>query len=259
MRNDSRSGNPRRVLDTRIAILLVFSYALWLFLSVDLRPTAGLVTGFLLFALILVRERTELLRRLILGLPSVLLMIVLIWLLVPIPGREWFQFWGREFTRESLVRGATLGIRFLGLYLGSLLLYAVSNPGSLARAITWYLSPVRLAGISLRPLEYVLWVAFRTIPVLTTEAVAIKYAQRARGATMGGGITNRMRSIVSTIIPVFAAAIRRSDQFALALRARGFDPYRMTPHRNHGVFRLPDGIVFLLVLIGWTLVFVSPF
>ncbi len=259
MRVVKKGRQSRTPLDPRLVILVVFSYAIWLFLAGDLARTAGVIAGFTLLLFIFVGDFSVLMRRLLGGLPSVVLIILLIWLLVPVSGEAWFTILGRDFTSAGFLRGATLGIRFLGLFLGSLFLYAVARPQNLAYALTWFLRPLRIVGLPIRQLEYVFWIVFRTIPVLSFEAITLKYAQQSRGAAFSGGLRKRLKAAISTIIPVFAAGIRRTDQFALALQARGFNPRHTSPNDKQSALGLVDGIVFLLLLSGWAVVCVSLF
>lgn len=65
--------------------------------------------------------------------------------------------------------------------------------------------------------------AFRLVPLFIDSAVTIVDAQRLRGYDFDeGGPFERVRRYVPVIIPVFMGALRKANNMAMALEARGF-------------------------------------
>jgi energy-coupling factor transporter transmembrane protein EcfT len=62
-----------------------------------------------------------------------------------------------------------------------------------------------------------------------------------------------LAGVLSLVLPVFAASVRRSDRFALALQARGFDPHEH--YRCHPPGGLTHGDKFWVagLLAAWVL------
>lgn len=78
------------------------------------------------------------------------------------------------------------------------------------------------------PLGFAMTMAFRLVPVLVESAATVVQAQRSRGLDFGrGSLWQRVRRYVPVMVPVFMGVLRRADQMAMALDARGFQ--RGTP------------------------------
>ena len=86
-------------------------------------------------------------------------------------------------------------------------------------------------------LGFTMTMAFRLVPVFVEAAGTVVQAQRCRGLDFDRGSPwQRARRYVPVIVPVFMGALRRADQMAMTLDARGFqapaartvlDPWRM--------------------------------
>jgi len=71
-------------------------------------------------------------------------------------------------------------------------------------------------------------IALRFIPTLLVELDTIMRAQRARGADFRrGGLSERTRSLVPVLVPLFVLSFRRADELALAMEARCYRPGAM--------------------------------
>jgi energy-coupling factor transport system permease protein len=70
---------------------------------------------------------------------------------------------------------------------------------------------------------FTMTMAFRLVPVFVDAATTVVQAQRCRGLDFErGGLWQRVRRYVPVMVPVFMGALRRADQMAMALDARGF-------------------------------------
>jgi energy-coupling factor transport system permease protein len=92
---------------------------------------------------------------------------------------------------------------------------------------------------------FTMTMAFRLVPVFLDAAGTIVQAQRCRGLDFDrGGLWERLRRYTPVIVPVFMGALRRADNMAMALEARGFQSRRpRTVLQVH-----PFGITDVLVL-----------
>ncbi len=86
----------------------------------------------------------------------------------------------------------------------------------------WRLSDrLRKLGIDLSALLVGLAVAVRFLPLLQDEAVRLRWAWEARGAgLLGWTPMGRIRYVTGLIVPILAAALRRAEDFALAVELR---------------------------------------
>ena len=119
----------------------------------------------------------------------------------------------------------------LDLFLGSGILFlSVTRIEEFAYALTRLGLPYKVG--------FTMTMAFRLVPVFVDAAATVVQAQRCRGLDFErGSLWQRVRRYVPVIVPVFMGALRRADQMAMALDARGFQaertrtvlqPYRFT-------------------------------
>lgn len=72
-------------------------------------------------------------------------------------------------------------------------------------------------------LGFTLTLAFRLVPVFLDSAATVVQAQRCRGLDFDRGtVWQRLRRYAPVLVPVFMGALRRADNMAMALEARGF-------------------------------------
>src|SRR5690606_24567966 len=85
------------------------------------------------------------------------------------------------------------------------------------------LRPANRLGVPVHDLAMMMTIALRFIPTLMDEADRIIKAQTARGADFQqGGLLQRVRALVPVLVPLFISALRRADDLALAMEARGY-------------------------------------
>jgi len=91
--------------------------------------------------------------------------------------------------------------------------------------------------------------AFRLVPVFVDAASTVVQAQRCRGLDFErGNVWERLRRYVTVIVPVFMGALRRADNMAMALEARGFQSAaRRTALQRHE-FGAADAVALALIL-----------
>ena len=64
--------------------------------------------------------------------------------------------------------------------------------------------------------------AFRLVPLFMDSALTVVQAQSLRGYDFNqGNLLERMKRYVPAVIPVFMGALRRANNMAMALEARG--------------------------------------
>lgn len=138
-------------------------------------------------------------------------------------GRVIFQIWFLKVTWEGLVRGLMMSSRLLLLIIGTSMLTLTTSPMQLTDGIETLLRPGKKIGIPAHELAMMMTIALRFIPTLLEETEKIMKAQMARGADFqSGGITQRAKSLIPLLVPLFVNAFRRADDLAIAMEARGY-------------------------------------
>ncbi len=121
---------------------------------------------------------------------------------------------------------ALLFLRFAGLMLWTSLLTATTTTVELGRGLGWFLSPLNRIGLPGYEVALIFALTFRFVPSFALEAERLVKAQMARGMDFGEGsrwrFWRRTRAMMPLLIPFFLMALRRAEEAAVAMEARGF-------------------------------------
>ncbi|MBC8278199.1 MAG: energy-coupling factor transporter transmembrane protein EcfT [FCB group bacterium] len=131
-------------------------------------------------------------------------------------------FIGWEVSRTGLENGFFYSVRILLLLAFSYLFMAATSPLEIADGLEKTLKPLKKIGFPASEAALILSIALRFVPTLLDEARRIKDAQVCRGARLDGNIFLKIKVFSSMLIPLFASALRRADNLALAIEARGY-------------------------------------
>jgi energy-coupling factor transport system permease protein len=106
-------------------------------------------------------------------------------------------------------------------------------------------------------LGFTMTMAFRLVPVFVEAAATVVQAQRCRGLDFDRGSPwQRVRRYVPVIVPVFMGALRRADQMAMTLDARGFQARTPRSVLDPWVLRALD-LAVAAVLLGGAATYLS--
>ncbi len=107
----------------------------------------------------------------------------------------------------------------------TMILTATTKPLDLTYALEWYMAPLKLIKFPVHIIAMTISIALRFIPTLLDETTRIMKAQASRGVDFEHGhIKEKIRAIVSLIVPLFLSAFKRSEELANAMESRGYDP-----------------------------------
>lgn len=123
--------------------------------------------------------------------------------------------------------GAAFGLvsilRFALVLLGTSGLMATASPTELADATNRLLKPLTALGIDIDGITLTTELTLRFVPVLVEEYRRVRAAQEARLATFDqSNPLSRAQAFVPLIVPLFAGALRRSEDLALAIQNREY-------------------------------------
>ncbi|MGH7924524.1 MAG: energy-coupling factor transporter transmembrane component T family protein [Candidatus Binatus sp.] len=118
-------------------------------------------------------------------------------------------------SRLSLVFGFGRGIKLAELLAASVLFLSTTKIEEFTYGLQRMRVPYRVG--------FAISLSFRLVPLFIDSAVTIVDAQRLRGYDFNqGGPLERVRRYVPVVIPVFMGALRKANNMAMALEARGF-------------------------------------
>ena len=106
------------------------------------------------------------------------------------------------------------------------ILTATTKPLDLTLGIEHLLSPFKKIGFPTHEVAMMISIA-RFIPTLIEETQRIMKAQASRGVDMDeGSLMEKVKAILSLIVPLFVSAFQRAEDLAYAMEARGYIPNR---------------------------------
>jgi len=115
----------------------------------------------------------------------------------------------------DVMRGASLGMRLLGVALSGVLAIASTDPTELADALQ---QQARLP----RRLSVSVMAAVRMLPLFAAEWQILRMARRARGVSVGWSPINAARLVFGELLTLLVGSVRRATRLAMAMDARGF-------------------------------------
>lgn len=254
--------SPIHRLDPRVKVVAVLIYLISLFLFNGFLAYA-VVTLFLGAVIILSKVP---LRHILKGMKPILFLLIFTSLfnLFGTRGDVAFEWKFITITWQGMSKALFMAMRLIYLIIGSSMMTYTTTPNQLTDAIESLLKPLAVCKVPVHEFAMTMSLALRFIPILLEEANRIIDAQSARGADFQEGkIWQRMRTMVSILVPLLVSATRRAYDLANAMEARcyrgGDGRTKMKPLR----YRMADGIAYgILVtyLVGIVVInHVSPF
>ncbi|MBG0730980.1 energy-coupling factor transporter transmembrane protein EcfT [Mycoplasma sp. 'Moose RK'] len=150
----------------------------------------------------------------------------------------------------SIIRSFVLAIRIYGMIISTTILTYSTKPFLLTKAIEDLILPLRLLFIPTHIIAMIISIAIRFIPTLLLEAARIMKAQSSRGVDFKHGkIKDKVKSLVTLIIPLFVLAFSRAEDLSNAMDVRGYDVYSKRSRYRKLVFCKND-YIFVLIFIS---------
>ncbi|MEK9137229.1 MAG: energy-coupling factor transporter transmembrane component T [Bacteroidota bacterium] len=234
-------------LDPRVKFfaLVLLGTQVFVFNSVSALSLAGTV---LLFAIPASRISTMFLLKRLSSISFFTLVIIALNTFT-VSGDVLFEFMDMYATREGLLLGVELSARLALLLVAATVFIRTTPIPSMIDGIEAALHPLRR---QLGPLMQVLTLALNFVPLLMQSAHQIKKAQVARGADIERSMLLQVRFAVAAAVPLFAMAFRSSEQLALAMESRCYDPHAERTHYSQLKFRPTDRLISALIAIEFT-------
>lgn len=140
------------------------------------------------------------------------------------------------------------------------LLTATTKPLDLTVALEDLLTPLTKIGFPSHIMAMMISIALRFIPTLIEETNRIMKAQASRGVDFSEGkLMEKIKAMISLIIPLFLSAFSKATDLADAMEARGYSPdgertrYRQLQFTFKDAIALCFSLISLLIVIGISL------
>lgn len=209
-------------LDPRVKLSIAFFYIITLFLDKNLVLFAVAICA-LMVQIGLSKVPVQFLFR---GMKTLGGFILLTGALnvITVRGAKVIWEWGIISVTEAGVNAAVYtSLRLLLMVIASSMMTYTTSATSLTDGLEKMFGWLRVFGVPVHELAMVMSIAIRFVPVLVEELDRIMKAQMARGVDFQeGNLFTRVKKLLPIVVPLLASSIRRSQELALAMDARGY-------------------------------------
>lgn len=154
--------------------------------------------------------------------------LLIINLLVIHDGDVLFTIFGFSVYTGAVSQTLYIVVRLALMIMITTILTATTKPLELTLGIEDLLKPFQVIHVPAHEIAMMISIALRFIPTLIEETQRIMKAQASRGVDMEeGSLMEKVKAILSLIVPLFVSAFQRAEDLAYAMEARGYIPNRM--------------------------------
>jgi energy-coupling factor transport system permease protein len=148
---------------------------------------------------------------------------------------------------EALLRALFLFIRIIAIILATSLLTYTTMTTDFASALESLLSPLKVIKIPVSIFAMIMSLTLRSIPILYTESETIIKAQASRGSDLKeSGLFQKVKQIVSFMIPILVISFQKAFDLADAMEVRGYVVNAPRTSLDKKTIK-PSDIVYLLL------------
>ena len=193
-----------------------------------------------------------------------LMIVFLLVINVLMPGDPAYGFWDIGFMKiyfSAIYQTLYIVIRLILMVGLTMILTSTTRPLDLTYALEWYLTPLKVIRFPTHEIAMTISIALRFIPTLLDETNRIMKAQESRGVDFKNGkLGEKIRAVVSLIVPLFISAFQRSEELANAMEARGYDPGAKRTRYRVMTWKFRDTLALIFVVLFFTgVILVSVF
>lgn len=153
--------------------------------------------------------------------------LLIINLLVVKQGELLFSVFGLAIYSGAISQTLYIVVRLALMIMITTILTATTKPLELTLGIEDLLKPFQVIHVPAHEIAMMISIALRFIPTLIEETQRIMKAQASRGVDMeNGSLIEKVKAILSLIVPLFVSAFQRAEDLAYAMEARGYIPNR---------------------------------
>ena len=179
-----------------------------------------------------------------------LVFLLIINCLVVRTGSIAFSIFGFDVYMNAITQTLYIVVRLTLMISITTLLTATTKPLDLTLGIEDLLVPFKKIGVPAHEIAMMISIALRFIPTLIEETQRIMKAQASRGVDFEEGkLMEKIRGILSLIVPLFISAFQRAEDLANAMEARGYIPDRKRTRYKQLKMRGADYLMMFFSLL----------
>ena len=188
----------------------------------------GIIAAAVIGTALLARLKLSFLWRAMKPMLFMLTFLLIINLLVIRDGDVLFTIFGFSVYTVAIAQTLYIVIRLALMIMITTILTATTKPLELTLGIEDLLKPFQVIHVPAHEIAMMISIALRFIPTLIEAPQRIMKAQASRGVDMEeGSLMEKVKAILSLIVPLFVSAFQRAEDLAYAMEARGYIPNRM--------------------------------
>ncbi len=151
---------------------------------------------------------------------------------------------------DGLLQVLFIIVRLVLMVALTVILTATTTNMEITYALEWYLTPLKIFKFPTQIISLTISLALRFIPTLLNESHKIMNAQKSRGVDYNKGfVIGKVKSITTLIIPLLVSCFSKSDELAIAMDSRGYDPYSKRSKYRELKFKWSDLFSFIIILL----------
>ena len=212
----------------------------------------GVIAAAVIGTALLARLKLSFLWRAMKPMLFMLTFLLIINLLVIRDGDVLFTIFGFSVYTGAIAQTLYIVVRLALMIMITTILTATTKPLELTLGIEDLLKPFQVIHVPAHEIAMMISIALRFIPTLIEETQRIMKAQASRGVDMEeGSLMEKVKAILSLIVPLFVSAFQRAEDLAYAMEARGYDgELRFLEEKKLVTGRQRLGIVLYGVLLA---------
>ncbi len=235
-------------LDPRAKIIAMFILVICVFLPSNIYAYIFLGVVIAVSILLAKLKITYILRSMI---PMLIMMLFLLVvnIFVVRSGEILFHVFGFDVYANAIYQTLFIVIRLLYMISITSVLTASTKPLDLTLGIEDLLSPLKPIGVPAHVIAMMISIALRFIPTLIEETIRIQKAQASRGVDLENGkFSEKVKAILSLIIPLFISSFQKAEDLAFAMEARGYNPEKMRTRYRQLKMHTRDYVMLVIVV-----------
>lgn len=168
-----------------------------------------------------------------------------------------FKVLSLDVYSDGLIAGIFFVLRIVLIVMLTSILTMTTSTTDINLGLEWLMHPLSIIKIPVAEIAMMLSLTLRFIPTLLIETEKIMKAQASRGIDFDeGNLIEKIKQIVTLLIPMFFISITRAEDLSNAMEARGYVIGAKRTSVNKLKFKLSDalGIIFVLLVLALAIV-----
>lgn len=160
------------------------------------------------------------------------------------------KFGSIEIYSDAIRQSVIIVVRLLLIITLTTILTSTTKPLDLTLGIESILHPLKRFHFPCHELAMMISIALRFIPDLLEEAKRIMKAQASRGVDFEEGkLSEKIKAMISLIIPLFISAFQRAEDLANAMESRNYNPEAKRTRYKQLSWKASDTIALIFTMI----------